>query len=77
MTRVGDVMARTALLRPPVQFGLGGETTVARSKPVKVTDTDRDVVLHRARSRKFPSGPYTMIVLRNGKVLGRRAVRLG
>jgi hypothetical protein len=50
---------------------------VARSRPARIRDASRDVVLRRRRGRGFAVGRYSLVVRRNGTVLERRAVRLG
>ena len=54
-----------------------GKTRIARSRATRVTSTFREIVLRRPRERRFRDGRYTLVVRREGAVIGRRAVRLG
>jgi hypothetical protein len=59
-----------------VELQRGGKV-VARSARVHVGHSTLRVVLRRRARRRFPLGPYTLVVRRAGKVIARRAVRLG
>lgn len=69
-TKGGDAPGVTVELRR-------GKTLFSRSGKTKVTAARREVVLRRKRSRAFPTGGYTLVVRRGGKVLASRKVRLG
>jgi hypothetical protein len=59
-----------------VELRRGGKL-VARSQPVRVERTARRLVLRRSGGRKFAAGAYWLVVRRDGRVLHRRAVRIG
>ncbi|MEA2481116.1 MAG: hypothetical protein QOJ07_3038 [Thermoleophilaceae bacterium] len=48
--------------------------TVARSRHASVGDARRRVVLRRKGGRRFPAGPYTVVVRSAGKVIAQRTV---
>jgi hypothetical protein len=50
---------------------------VARSRALVVGDVSRRVVLHRPGGQRFPAGPYTIVIRRQGKIIARREVRAG
>jgi hypothetical protein len=54
-----------------------GGSLLARSRALRVAEGSREVVLRRRRRARFPLGRYTLVVRRDGKVIARRAVRLG
>jgi hypothetical protein len=59
-----------------VELRRGGRL-VARTRPVRVAETAREVVVRRRRSARFRAGRYTLVVRRSGETIARRAVRLG
>jgi hypothetical protein len=59
--------------RPP---GLTVELRRAGRLVARARARGRDVVLRRPRHRRFASGRYTLLVLRGGRVVARRSVRL-
>jgi hypothetical protein len=79
--RRGGVLLRvsatgSAVSAVTVELRRGGRL-FARSSPLKAAAAASDVVLRRRRGHRFPIGAYTLIVRHRGKIVARRAVRLG